>query len=304
MTMRFLAVMTSLLLAAPLTHAQTPPAPTPATSTPTGQVGGIPVTAVQQQNGQQFLMPISLDLLPYGTVTLSEGRYLISNYEGRGIDIYIYSPQPLRIATYAEMMLFQSQFGQMMKAVAQGSPVPMYTTQNPPLAVSTPTPAAPLATPPALPSPPPATAAAASPPAAPTATPSPLLASSLPSAGPTRSSTSLPPFLTGFFNGSMTTDALVINYSLTNRSANLTARIDPTNLLIQQGDSYLPARLSARDSSGEASIVPPRSAQIGTITIPTTTPTPVTIQWTVQNVRTGELYPMTYTYVPPVQASR
>lgn len=302
MKTRFLAVITSLLLAGPLAHAQMAPA-----TTPTGQVGGIPVTAVQQQNGQQFLMPISLDLLPYGTVTLSEGRYLISNYEGRGIDIYIYSPQPLRIATYAEMMMFQSQFGQMMKAVAQGSPVPMYTTQNPPLALPTtataPTPASsPLPmTAQAAPVPRPAPA-----PAAPTA---PAAASvspvtNMPSVGPVRSSTSLPSFLAGFFSGSTTEGAVVINYSLTNRSPNMTARIDPSTMLIQQGDTYLPARLSARDSSGEAGIVPPRSAQIGTITIPTTTPTPITIRWTAQNVQTGELFPMTYTYVPTVQATK
>lgn len=293
MTMRLLAVVTSLLLAAPLTHAQTTP-----TTPPTGQVGGIPVTAVQQQNGQQFLMPISLDLLPYGTVTLSEGRYLISNYEGRGIDIYIYSPQPLRIATYAEMMLFQSQFGQMMKAVAQGSPVPMYTSQNPPLAV------APTAAPASVPALPPIPSPAPTLPAPAPAVPSSVNVSNLPSVGPKRSSTSLPPFLSGFFTGSVAQDAVVINYSLTNRSQNMTARIDPSTMLIQQGDTYLPARLSARDSSGEAGIVPPRSAQIGTITIPTTTPTPITIRWTVQDVRTGELFPMTYTYVPPVQAAR
>lgn len=260
----------------------------PLPNMPTGQVGGIPVTAVQQQGGQQFLMPISLDLLPYGTVTLSEGRYLISNYEGRGIDIYIFSPQPLRIATYAEMMVFQAQFGQMMKAVAQGSPVPTFTPQNPPLAAAAAT--QPMA-PAAGPQRPPAPVMAA-----------PTLAPVM--AGPTRNSTVLPEFLTGFFNGSVSDKGLTVNYSLHNRSSGLTARIDPQNILIQQGNEYLAGRLTARDSSGQPGIVPPRSAQIGTITIPLTSPAPVTIRWTVQNVQTGELYPMTFTYVPPVAARK
>lgn len=268
----------------------------PLPNMPTGQVGGIPVTAVQQQGGQQFLMPISLDLLPYGTVTLSEGRYLISNYEGRGIDIYIFSPQPLRIATYAEMMVFQAQFGQMMQAVAQGSPVPVYTTQNPPLPTTLAARPAPAPTPPVqaaapvTPAGPQLPAAAQSAPAPPTLSPV--------MAGPVRNNTVLPDFLTGFFNGRVTDAGLVISYSLHNRSGDLTARIDPQNILIQQGNEYLAARLTARDSSGQPGIVPPRSAQIGTISIPLTNPAPVTVRWTVQNIKTGELYPMTYTYAP------
>lgn len=275
----------------------------PLPNMPTGQVGGIPVTAVQQQGGQQFLMPISLDLLPYGTVTLSEGRYLISNYEGRGIDIYIFSPQPLRIATYAEMMVFQAQFGQMMKAVAQGSPVPTFTPQNPPLAAAPAAqPAAQPVAPAAGPQRPPSPVQAAAPaPFAPVLA-APTLAPVM--AGPTRNNTVLPEFLTGFFNGSVSDKGLTVNYSLHNRSSGLTARIDPQNILIQQGNEYLAGRLTARDSSGQPGIVPPRSAQIGTITIPLTNPAPVTIRWTVQNVQTGELYPMTFTYVPPVAARK
>ncbi|MFC6663666.1 hypothetical protein [Deinococcus multiflagellatus] len=107
--------MLSLTLGAGQVSAQTSAAP----ATVTTVAPGVPATT----------QPISLELLPAGTVVLGDGRYLISNYGGLGIDIYIYSPTPLRIAAPSERTAFEANYAD---ATGTRPPVPAAPTAAPP----------------------------------------------------------------------------------------------------------------------------------------------------------------------------
>ena len=364
------------------------------------QQPGQTTAAVQRPDGTQFIQPISLDLLPYGTVELSPNTYMINNYENTGVTVMIYAQAPLRIATYAEMMMFQAQYGQMMRQLAGKSPpqvqqaampaqqgVPMaqvpaqqgqyqgqaygpvqavqpapyqpvqtvQPVQYQPVQASTPAPVQPAPyqpvqaplpaptvpvftpaqvvpqyAPPAQPQP------VQAPPAAPVApafafpntpvqapvaqqpqAPQPAMqpAQAEPVAQPPApavqvaaqprtqpASSPLPDFIKGNFNArTMKDGSIQITYSLVNRSRTTTAKLDPQSLRLNQGGSYLAARLDARDSSGEPTLIPPSSGEIGTIsfrTAATGPSTPITLDWAVQDLTNNVSYPVRYTWTP------
>ena len=366
---------------------------TPATATPSNtavayQQSGQNTATVQRADGTKFIQPISLDLLPYGTVELNPNTYMISNYENTGVTVMIYAQAPLRIATYAEMMMFQAQYGQMMRQLAGKSPPQVQQTANqmpvqkgvpmvqaptqypaygpvqatqpmqyPPVQAAQPVQYQPQASapapvqpapyqPPAPPAPivpvftpaqvvpqytPPAPPVQA-PPAAPVApafafpnapvqapiaqqpqTPQPaqpapvaqqptlpVQVAAQPRTQP--ASSPLPDFIKGNFNArTMKDGSIQITYSLVNRSRSTTAKLDPQSLRLNQGGSYLAARLDARDSSGEPTLLPPSSGEIGTIsfrTAATGPATPITLDWAVQDLTNNVSYPVRYTWTP------
>ncbi|MFC6663665.1 hypothetical protein [Deinococcus multiflagellatus] len=90
----------------------------------------------------------------------------------------------------------------------------------------------------------------------------------------------------------------MISFALTNRSPALTVRLDPSSLTIRQGETFLSGRLNTRDSSGQPGLLPPSSAQIGTLSVRTTQPGPITVQWAAVDVVTGQRYPISFTYTP------
>ena len=215
--------------------------------------------AAQTATKQLPLPPIQLDVLPYGTVTLSEGRYLINNYEGRGIDMYIFSPVPLRIATTTDGS------GRATSSGTGSSAAPATTTAATTGAVTIP------------PAPAPATPAAVTPDAA-----------------------TLPNFLVGTFTGRTEQNQVIITYTILNRSE-APIQLNPSTLLIQQGDTYLAGGLTVRDTSDTPGTLAARGAQLGTITVTTTSLKPITVQWAALDTRTGQTHPITYTFTPANQ---
>jgi hypothetical protein len=403
--------LTLLTFALALTPASAQGWMTPATATTSNtavayQQPGQSTATVQRADGTKFIQPISLDLLPYGTQEVSPNTYMINNYENTGVTVMIYAQAPLRIATYAEMMTFQAQYGQMMRQLAgksppqvqqavnpmpaqqyqgQGygpvqavqptlyqavqpaqyqpvqamppapyqpvqyqpvqaaAPAPVQPAPYPPVQTPTPAPAVPVFTPaqvvpqyapPAQPQP------VQNPPAAPVApafafpnTPVQAPVAQQPQAPqpvaqlamqPTQAepvaqqpapavqvaaqprtqpaSSPLPDFIKGNFNArTMKDGSIQITYSLVNRSRTTTARLDPQTLRLNQGGSYLAARLDARDSSGEPTVIPPSSGEIGTISFHTATTgpaTPITLDWAVQDLTNNVSYPVRYTWTP------
>ena len=115
-------------------------------------------------------------------------------------------------------------------------------------------------------------------------------------------SSPLPDFIKGNFNARTLKDGSIqITYSLVNRSRTTTAKLDPQSLRLNQGGSYLAARLDARDSSGEPTLIPPSSGEIGTIsfrTAATGPATPITLDWAVQDLTNNVSYPVRYTWTP------
>lgn len=280
---------------------------TPATATV--QQSAAATAAVQRADGTRFEMPVSLDLLPYGTVELSHGTYMINNYEGSGTTVMIYSPTPLHIATYTEMTSYQARYGQMLRVLA-AEPV---VTAQPVAAGPTPAPVpALLAGPPA----PMAWVTASTQPQEPLATPvptaaTPAIAAPAPtvSVAPQPRDEPLPTTTPAFFKSSFTgrllkNGTLQITYSIVNRSRATAAKLDPQDLRITQGGSALAARLDARDSSGEPTMLPPSSGEIGTITFTNAVnPTAaVTLEWTVRDLTNNVTYPMRYTFTPGAAA--
>jgi hypothetical protein len=84
-----------------------------------------PTTAnavVTTRDGQSLVMPLNVQLLPYGTLTIAPGVYLIPNYEGTGISVYIQSPQPLRVATLEEMVRSQAEWTRLTQALLAPQP--------------------------------------------------------------------------------------------------------------------------------------------------------------------------------------
>lgn len=384
---------------------------TASTATATGnntavayQQPGQNTASVTRADGTKFIQPISLDLLPYGTQEISANTYMINNYENTGITVMIYAQAPLRIATYAEMMMFQAQYGQMMRQLAGKAPpqaqqatVPMPVQQGVPMAqipaqqvqgqaygpvqavqpapyqpvqavqpvqyqpvqavqpvqyqpvqASAPAPVQPAPYQPApapLPAPsvPVFTPAQVVPQYAPPAQPQPVQAplavpvapafafpnapvqapvaqqpqapqpvAQQPQPAPAvqvaaqprtqPAATPLPDFIKGNFNArTMKDGSIQITYSLVNRSRSTTAKLDPQSLRLNQGGSYLAARLDARDSSGEPTLLPPSSGEIGTIsfrTAATGPATPITLDWAVQDLTNNVSYPVRYTWTP------
>lgn len=382
---------------APIVSAQSWMTPATATTSNTAvayQQPGQSTATVQRADGTKFIQPISLDLLPYGTVELSPNTYMISNYENTGVTVMIYAQAPLRIATYAEMMMFQAQYGQMMRQLAgksppqaqqvptaqapmqqmpqamapqmpvqqaqpaqpmftpaqvtqQGPPAPVQPMQYLPVQASAPLPAPPAFTPALQPAQPMFTPAQVIPQQAPAPVPvlpvapaEPVFAfpnmpvmqpvaqppqqtqpqtpmAQAPVAQPAAqapvvqvaaqprtqpASSPLPDFIKGNFNArSMKDGSIQITYSLVNRSRTTTAKLDPQSLRLNQGGSYLAARLDARDSSGEPTLLPPSSGEIGTIsfrTAATGPATPITLDWAVQDLTNNVSYPVRYTWTP------
>ncbi|MBX8465600.1 MULTISPECIES: hypothetical protein [unclassified Deinococcus] len=96
-------VLTALLSSASLSAAQTA------------------VNAVVTAPGAQpMVMPLNVQLLPYGTVTIANGTYFIPNYEGTGISIYIQSPQTIRVATLEETVRYQAEWMRITQAISSG----------------------------------------------------------------------------------------------------------------------------------------------------------------------------------------
>ncbi|MCD0168225.1 hypothetical protein [Deinococcus sp. 23YEL01] len=96
-------VLTALLSSASLSAAQTA------------------VNAVVTAPGAQpMVMPLNVQLLPYGTVTIANGTYFVPNYEGTGISIYIQSPQPIRVATLEETVRYQAEWMRITQAISSG----------------------------------------------------------------------------------------------------------------------------------------------------------------------------------------
>lgn len=96
-------VLTALLSSASLSTAQTA------------------VNAVVTAPGAQpMVMPLNVQLLPYGTVTIANGTYFVPNYEGTGISIYIQSPQPIRVATLEETVRYQAEWMRITQAISSG----------------------------------------------------------------------------------------------------------------------------------------------------------------------------------------
>ncbi|MDR6219970.1 hypothetical protein J2Y00_003581 [Deinococcus soli (ex Cha et al. 2016)] len=96
-------VLTTLLSSASLSTAQTA------------------VNAVVSAPGAQpMVMPLNVQLLPYGTVTIANGTYFIPNYEGTGISIYIQSPQTIRVATLEETVRYQAEWMRITQAISSG----------------------------------------------------------------------------------------------------------------------------------------------------------------------------------------
>ena len=69
---------------------------------------------------QPMVMPLNVQLLPYGTVTIANGTYFVPNYEGTGISIYIQSPQPIRVATLEETVRYQAEWMRITQAISSG----------------------------------------------------------------------------------------------------------------------------------------------------------------------------------------
>lgn len=352
-------------------------------STPSGAAATS--SAAASSATSSTLPPISLTMLPYGTVQLGPTTYMISNYLGTGTNVMVYAQAPLHVATYDEMMLFQAQYAQAMTRLAtapivtatpkatapvatqpapinwtdassqvQSSapvwntatavpamtppaaavpPVPAIVTGAPtqpvkiPAAMIVPAPQTPVAVLVTTPVPPvveatpkPATSTGpvsmppvpSSPPAQPL--PTPVAVTAPTAAGPVVPATSvaaqprdpqattLPDFLHGTFTARTLSDGRTqISYSIVNRSHVTTAKLDPQHLRVNQGGTYLAARLDARDSSGEPMMLPPNSGEIGTITfrnVTGTQTTPVTLEWTVQDLTNNVSYPVRYRWTP------
>lgn len=67
-------------------------------------------TATFMGQGGNMVMPLNINLLPAGTIQISEGNYYIANYHNTGVNIYVQSPTPLRIATVEEMARYQAEW--------------------------------------------------------------------------------------------------------------------------------------------------------------------------------------------------
>lgn len=88
---------------------------------------------VTAPGAQPMVMPLNVQLLPYGTVTIANGTYFIPNYEGTGVSIYIQSPQPIRVATLEETVRYQAEWMRITQAISSGrsttpAPVPQAAT--------------------------------------------------------------------------------------------------------------------------------------------------------------------------------
>ncbi len=116
MTKSLQALLLTALLATPAA-AQT----TTTLTTPTAPLATpAPVTAnavVQTPGAAPLVMPLNVQLLPYGTIELAPGTYFIPNFENTGISVYLQSPKPIRIATLEETLRFQAEWARLTRDV-------------------------------------------------------------------------------------------------------------------------------------------------------------------------------------------
>jgi len=112
----------------------------------------------------------------------------------------------------------------------------------------------------------------------------------------------LPDFLIGRFVGRIKGGNYEISYNLVNRSQRTVARLDPQTLRISQGGVYQAARLDARDSSGEPSMLPPQTSQIGIITLPLQGNAPIVLEWIAQDLTNGIPHAIKFTWTPTTAA--
>lgn len=250
-----------LTLAAPLTLAQTPNPSTPPKTTST------PVSTPT---------PFQVDLLPFGTVTLADGSYYIPDYQGTGIGVYVQSPAPLKIATLEETVQLQTRWTRFLTPPTASTPAPA----TPSLAASS-TPVVPSPT--KLP-----VQAAAVAPVTP-ATPNPV------PPRPATSTSPLPDALKLAFQTRKAGNAYVLTYSVTNTSQT-SVTFDPAQLVLTQDGKPLAGQLSIRNDSGTGQLLP-RSAQIGVITVPARSNTPITLSWNLTDAQ-GKRWPITYAWQP------
>jgi hypothetical protein len=215
--------------------------------------------------------PFQVDLLPFGTVTLADGSYYIPDYQGTGIGVYIQSPTPLKIATLEETVQLQTRWTRFLNPPTASTPAPV-----------TPTPTASPA--PVVPQP---TVQAAAP-VAPT-TPLPV------TSRPATSTSPLPDALKLAFQTRKAGNAYVLTYSVTNTSQT-SVTFDPAQLVLTQDGKPLAGQLSIRNDSGTGQVLP-RSAQIGVITVPARSSTPITLKWKLTDAQ-GKQWPITYAWLP------
>ncbi|WP_026298580.1 hypothetical protein [Deinococcus aquatilis] len=252
-----------LTLAAPFSLAQTVSPSTPNTTT---------------SAALNTPTPFQVDLLPFGTVTLADGSYYIPDYQGTGIGVYVQSPAPLKIATLEETVQLQTRWTRFLNPPTASTPAPV----TPSLAASS-TPVAPVA-----PAKPLVQAVASAVPVAP--------APPLPVAPrPATSTSPLPDALKLAFQTRKAGNAYVLTYSVTNTSQT-SVTFDPAQLVLTQDGKPLAGQLSIRNDSGTGQVLP-RTAQIGVITVPARSTTPITLNWKITDAQ-GKQWPITYAWKP------
>ena len=271
---------------------------------------------------------IQLDPLPYGSVQLGSGQYLLPNVDGN-LNVVIYSKVPL---TFAEpgrtdppkltltlsplpagairlnntQYLLPNAMPQATILVFSKAPLDFQptsaTVDAPAVASITPEVQGPMLPPipAALADQPPAQAA--SPLAAPAPVPS--LAPAQPALPPALTTEVREPRLPGFpglpenLKGNITATEkegkIYFSYSLTNVGHDVYT-LNPSDLRITQEGTGIRARLDRRNGNLTPGTIPPNRGEIGTITTTRKTSGPVTFKWVVRSAG-GQTYTLSYTY--------
>lgn len=230
--------------------------------------------------------PFQVNLLPFGTVTLADGSYYIPDYQGTGIGVYIQSPTPLKIATLEETVQLQTRWTRFLNAPTASTPV-VTASSTSTSTVSTPTPPTPSVTASFTPvvARPPVQAATPVAPAPPVAV----------APRPATSTSPLPDALKLGFQTRKAGNTYILTYSVTNTSQT-SVTFDPAQLVLTQNGAPLAGQLSIRNDSGTGQLLP-RSAQIGVITVPARSNTPITLNWKLTDAQ-GKQWPITYAWQP------
>ncbi len=69
-------------------------------------------------------MPLDVQLLPPGTLTITPGTYYIPNYEQTGISVYLQSPRPLAVATPDQMLRARAVWKRVMAGLLSSTAAP------------------------------------------------------------------------------------------------------------------------------------------------------------------------------------
>ncbi|CAM3714994.1 hypothetical protein DESA109040_20555 [Deinococcus saxicola] len=69
-------------------------------------------------------MPLDVQLLPPGTLTITPGTYYIPNYEQTGISVYLQSPRPLAVATPDQMLGARAVWKRVMAGLLSSTSAP------------------------------------------------------------------------------------------------------------------------------------------------------------------------------------